>query len=114
MHLRLEQSIAAPAQSVWQILGPRFAEISEWSTFVKTSRALDPQEVPASMSVPPEAPVPGRETVTKAKLVEVLTASGRPFAEGQASRRFEAPVTAEFPKLTVDQFQIDDVAVEAA
>lgn len=74
MHLRLHQRIEAPAQSVWQVLGTQFARIDEWSTFVKTSRALEPSEVPASMVVPPGAPVPGRETKTKARIVEVLTA----------------------------------------
>lgn len=85
MHLRLEQRIAAPAQSVWQVLGTQFAEISEWSTFVKTSRALDPSEVPASMSVPPDAPVPGRETMTKVKVVEVITA----YSDENRSLTFE-------------------------
>lgn len=74
MHLRLEQRIDAPASSVWQVLGPQFADIAEWSTFVKTSRALEPSEVPSSIDVPASAPVGGRETTTKAKLVEVLTA----------------------------------------
>ncbi len=74
MHLRLEQHIDAPAAVVWNVLGPQFAEIAEWSTFVTSSRALDPNDVPSSMVVPPGAPVHGRVTATKATVTEVLTA----------------------------------------
>ena len=73
MELRIEQRIDAPADHVWRVLGTEFAEIDRWSTFVKTSRPLDRGEVPSGLTVAPTAPVPGRETTTKATLKEVLT-----------------------------------------
>ena len=74
MHLRLEKRINAPADVVWQLLGREFDAIDEWADFVKTSRPISPDEVPAGLTAAPTAPVPGRETMTKVKLVEVITA----------------------------------------
>ncbi|MEM9651054.1 MAG: SRPBCC family protein [Actinomycetota bacterium] len=74
MHLRLEQPMNAPADLVWRTLGMEFAEIDRWSTFVRTSRPIDRSEVPIDSHVAPSAPVPGRETRTRAKLIEVITA----------------------------------------
>ena len=73
MHLHLETEINAPADTAWQALGPSFAQIDEWASFVQTSRPIDRSEVPDDLTVDPTAPVPGRETTTKATLIEVLT-----------------------------------------
>ena len=73
MNVHLEIPIAASADDVWQTLGREFAEIEDWSTVVRTSRAIAADEVPDGMTVAPEAPVPGRETTTRVTLVEVLT-----------------------------------------
>jgi hypothetical protein len=74
MHLRLEQKMHAHPDTVWRALGTEFADISNWSTFVETSRAIDQSEVPSPWIAAPTAPVPGRVTKTKATLTEVLTA----------------------------------------
>lgn len=74
MQLHLETDIAAPADSVWRVLGTQFADIDEWAAFVQTSRPIGLDEVPASIVASPEAPVPGRETTTKVTLKEILTA----------------------------------------
>ena len=74
MRLCLEQEINAHPDAVWRVLGTEFADIANWSTFVRTSRAIDRGEVPAPWTVAPSAPVPGRETQTKARLTEVLAA----------------------------------------
>ena len=74
MELSIETSISAPAETVWDILGRRFAEIEDWSSTVRSSRPLTLYEVPAGLSVASGAPVPGRETTTRAaRLREVLT-----------------------------------------
>lgn len=86
MYLRLEEAVDAPAEAVWQLLGPQFAEIADWATVVRSSRAIEPSEVPASLTVAPDAPVPGRETTTKITLVEVLTA----YSDRNRSLTFEA------------------------
>ena len=74
MKLRLETPINAPADTVWKTLGTDFVDIDTWAGFVKTSRAMTASEVPASIEVPANAPVPGRETMTKVKVQEVITA----------------------------------------
>lgn len=86
MHLRLEQTIEAPADSVWEVLGTQFTDIADWASFVKTSRPVDRAEIPSTIAVAPTAPVPGRETMTKVKLIEVITA----YSDDQRSLTFEA------------------------
>ena len=85
MELRLETPIDAPADAAWQLLGPEFAQIDRWSSFVRTSRPIDRSEVPAGTMVAPTAPVPGRETTTKATLIEVLTA----YSDDERTLTFE-------------------------
>ena len=74
MHLRMERTIAAPATIAWQILGPEFADIADWATFVRKSKPLSDRETPEGMSIASGAPVPGRETTTKATLREFIVA----------------------------------------
>ncbi len=74
MDFKIEKVIDAPAAVVWDILGPQFATIDEWASFVNTSRPLERSEVPAGVVAAPDAPVPGRETMTKVKIAEVITA----------------------------------------
>lgn len=74
MHVRFTRDINAPAEVAWQILGPEFAQISEWASFVKTSRPITAAEAPSGMSIAYTAPVAGRETRTKATLQEFITA----------------------------------------
>lgn len=73
MDLHLETAIDASADDVWAVLGRDFAGIDSWASFVKTSRAIEMDEVPDHLTVAAEAPVPGRETTTKVTLTEVLT-----------------------------------------
>ncbi|MCP3975491.1 MAG: hypothetical protein GY720_13485 [bacterium] len=105
MHLLLEQRINAPADSVWQVLGTQFADIAEWATFVKSSRAISQKEVPASFTVPAAAPVPGRETMTKVKVVEVITA----FSDEDRSLTFEGT---GLPRIIRRAQDIQSVAAE--
>ena len=85
MHLVLEKTINASADDVWKVLGTEFAEIDKWAEFVKTSRPLAANEVPEGIKADPNAPVPGRETMTKVKIVEVLTA----YSDENRSLTFE-------------------------
>lgn len=73
MHVRIETDIDAPADDVWETLGTRFTEIDKWAGVVKTSRALDADEVPPELETAPDAPALGRETSTRVTLREVLT-----------------------------------------
>jgi hypothetical protein len=86
MNIRLEQEIAAPAADVWMLLGTQFADIQDWSSFVKVSRPLTAQDAPADMSIAPTAPVAGRETTTKVTLREFITA----YSDDKRSLTFEA------------------------
>lgn len=84
--VHLEQNIDAPADAVWNTLGTQFADIDSWASFVKSSRALADDEIPASVTVAPGAPVPGRETTTLATLKEVLVA----YSDNDRSLKFTA------------------------
>lgn len=92
MQLHLEQEINAPADAVWGVLGGEFADIASWASVVKASRPIDVGEVPASITVASTAPVPGRETTTKATLREILTA----YSDEERSLTFEG---AGLPKI---------------
>ncbi len=74
MDIHIETDINAPADDVWAVLGSRFAEIASWSSTVQSSRPLASEDVPPGFTVAAEAPVPGRETTTRAgTLREFLT-----------------------------------------
>lgn len=73
MHVQFTKDIDAPADITWQILGPEFAQISDWADFVKTSTAVPASEAPDTMTISANAPVAGRETRTKATLREFIT-----------------------------------------
>ncbi len=62
MKLHLEQEINAQADKVWELLGPQFADISEWASGLEYSRSITQDEVPADYSVDPSAPILGRAT----------------------------------------------------
>ncbi len=74
MHVHMERTINAPAEVVWQILGPEFAQISDWANFVKTSVPLTAADAPDDLVLAPAAPFVGRETKTKATLQEFIIA----------------------------------------
>ena len=78
--LVVKTQITAPADNVWELLGKQFADISSWSEIVKTSRALNEEDIPETKYRPiSSAPVPARLTTVENKgktktLTEVLTA----------------------------------------
>lgn len=74
MQFHIEKKIDAPAEVVWQALGPEFADIDEWATFVRSSTELAAGDAPPGVTIAPSAPVAGRETTTKATLREFITA----------------------------------------
>ncbi len=74
MQVRIEKKIDAPASVTWQVLGPQFVDIDQWASFVKTSRPLEQDEIPAGVVAATNAPVLGRETMTKVRIAEVITA----------------------------------------
>ncbi|MCP4608973.1 MAG: hypothetical protein GY845_09700 [Planctomycetes bacterium] len=41
MELQITQEINAPAEKVWEILAHQFAEISEWSPRIESSRVIE-------------------------------------------------------------------------
>ncbi|MEM7092573.1 MAG: SRPBCC family protein [Actinomycetota bacterium] len=86
MHVHLERSIHADADLAWQLLGPEFASIDSWASFVKSSRALDVADAPVGMVIAVDAPVAGRETTTKATLREFIVA----YSDADRSLTFEA------------------------
>ena len=86
MHLRMEQPIDAPAEVAWQILGPEFADIADWASFVRSSSEVPASEAPSALSIAGDAPVAGRETTTKATLREFITS----YSHDDMSLAFDA------------------------
>src|SRR5689334_14738139 len=81
-----ELVIAAPADAVWQVLGPGFARIGDWSTAIPASSALPVAgDVPSGPADGPrltlagvaagldDAPVGGRICATGLQMVPVVT-----------------------------------------
>lgn len=85
MRVHIEKKINAPADEVWQALGPEFADIDDWATFVRSSTALSVDDAPKGMTIATTAPVAGRETTTKATLREFITA----YSESERSLTFD-------------------------
>ena len=99
MDLHLEQEINAPADKVWEVLAHQFAEISNWSPRIKSSRAIDISEVPAGFKVAESAPVPGRVTPNPlGELTEVLTK----YSEANKTFTFEVAGPAPLFSLTAN------------
>jgi hypothetical protein len=67
-HLRID----APADQVWDLIGPGFARIGEWATSIQASTAVPtiPQLAAAAAA---SAPVAGRSCTTGVRLVPQIT-----------------------------------------
>jgi hypothetical protein len=95
--------IAAPADAVWQVLGPGFARIGEWATAIPTSTAIPPagtrstgsgggagaagDGVPADLA---QAPVAGRVCATGFQVVAQVTETLVAYDEGTRTLTYEA------------------------
>jgi hypothetical protein len=66
--VHVEQVIDAPADQVWALLGPTFADIGDWASLVEESYPTT--TVPGHIAIDPDAPVQGRVTVTGFGAVE--------------------------------------------
>ena len=81
VRVHLERAVDAPADQVWAFLGEDFARF-DWVDGLE-SRALLEGEVPADMTVDPDAPVPGRVVLGgRGEQLQVLVdfdADGRTF-----------------------------------
>ncbi len=76
--VKVKTRINAPAEKVWETLGKQFDDISIWTSFVDSSKALSPDEIPSGYNVATNAPVPARKTIVKnmartSELIEVVT-----------------------------------------
>ena len=73
MQLQLQKEINAPADKVWDILAHQFADIATWATSLDYSRPVQLSDLPANVSVHPEAPIAARATPNPlGELIEVL------------------------------------------
>ena len=68
-------SIDAPADQVWDLIGPGFARIGEWATSIQASTAVPTMPVPAAATTAGavSAPVAGRACATGVRLVPQVT-----------------------------------------
>lgn len=82
MEVIVDTQVDAPAEVVWALLAHRFADIADWFSDVESSRATQPHEL-AGMVPAPEAPVPGRVTVSR-----IVRATEGITEYSEAERRF--------------------------
>ncbi len=76
VNVKISTIINAPADKVWEVLGQQFDDIADWTTVVKSSKAIE--KTPTNIIADPSAPIPARETTSENKgktitLVEVIT-----------------------------------------
>ena len=79
-----ELVVAAPADAVWQVLGPGFVRIGEWATAIPASSAL-----PAVTGLV-DAPVAGRVCATGLRMVPEVTETLIAYDEANRSLTYEA------------------------
>jgi hypothetical protein len=66
-------TIDAPADQVWQVIGPGFARIGDWATTIPASAAIPVPARAAAGPVAADAPVTGRTCSTGTRLVPHIT-----------------------------------------
>lgn len=90
--------VAAPAHAVWEVIGPRFAQIGDWATAIPASAALPAPTGPAAQTAtrPPAAatlagaPVTGRVCQTGVRLVPQVTETLVAYDEASRTLTYEA------------------------
>ena len=93
MQVHIDTEINAPAHEVWAVIGQEFASVADWASIVDESRPLDLDEIPSSMPVAVDAPVPGRQMKSKAgTFKEVLVE----YSDAERQFTFD---TADLPRI---------------
>ena len=74
----VQTKINAPADKVWAILVKQFPDISNWTSFVESSKALTADEISSDYTPAANAAIPARQTTVGNKgktstLVEIVT-----------------------------------------
>jgi carbon monoxide dehydrogenase subunit G len=96
--LSIEFVVAAPADAVWDVLGPRFERIGEWATAIPASTALSPAAetgtAEAATGLPAGqiiggAPVAGRVCTTGVRLVPRVTETLVAYDEANRTLTYE-------------------------
>jgi Polyketide cyclase / dehydrase and lipid transport len=85
-------SIDAPADLVWQVIGPGFAHIGEWATGVLAFMPVPavPESGVAATPAVGSAPVAGRTCATGIRLVPQITETLVAFDESSRTLTYEA------------------------
>jgi hypothetical protein len=83
-------TIDAPADQVWQVIGPGFARIGDWATTIPASAAI-PGAAPAAASpAASRAPVMGRTCSTGTRLVPCITETLTGYDEQRRTLTYQA------------------------
>jgi carbon monoxide dehydrogenase subunit G len=93
--------VHAPADAVWEVIGPRFAQIGDWATAIPASSAI-PTPTPGSAGAAPApglpavvsagvgAPVAGRVCTTGLRLIPEVTETLVAYDEANRTLTYEA------------------------
>ena len=85
-------TIDAPADQVWDVIGPGFARIGEWATSIQASTAVPAAAGPAAAITPAAAgaPVAGRACTTGVYLVPRITETLVAYDQASRTLTYEA------------------------
>jgi hypothetical protein len=83
-------TIDAPADEVWQVIGPGFARIGEWATTIPASAAIPAPAPAAATPVAPRAPVLGRTCSTGTRLMPDITETLTDYDEDRRTLSYQA------------------------
>ena len=83
-------TIDAPADEVWQVIGPGFARIGDWATTIPASAAIRAPAPAAATPVASRAPVLGRTCSTGTRLVPDITETLTGYDEHSRTLTYQA------------------------
>lgn len=85
-----ELVLAAPAEAVWQVLGPGFARIGDWATAIPASAPTPAAPIPAAGTRLIDAPVTGRVCSTGLRIVPEVTETLVAYDDANRTLTYEA------------------------
>ncbi|HEV2377005.1 MAG TPA: SRPBCC family protein [Streptosporangiaceae bacterium] len=83
-------TIDAPADQVWQVIGPGFARIGDWATTIPTSAAIPAPAPAAASTAAVSAPVMGRTCSTGIRFVPYITETLTDYDEQSCTLTYHA------------------------
>jgi polyketide cyclase/dehydrase/lipid transport protein len=104
MRVAVETTIDAPADAVWQIVGPRFADIGQWASAIRSSRAAHAE--PSDRT----APVDGRVCETGLRIAPRVTETIVAYDDAARTLTYEGDGLPAFVTLARNRWRVTAIA----